>query len=110
MLNLKTGNTPDGRSKSEGFSQIFFIIIILLVILATIVIGALVLWAQKIDKEFAKTKPGLHLQQISDPEKFVDQNQVGATQADCGGFADKACPAGFICNVERNSPNANENV
>lgn len=87
----------------KGFSMVLFLVVIVLTI---IVIGGLIYWTQNINKNPTTTKPDLHLQQISDPEKFANPTPPDATGQYCGGFAEKACPTGFNCELEGNSPDA----
>lgn len=87
----------------KGFAQIFFIVTILLVI---ILIGGGIFWTQNINKDPTKTKPGLHLQQILDPEKFGNPSSSNATGQYCGGFAGTLCPTEYNCKLEGNYPDA----
>lgn len=98
---------PERQSNgSKGFSVVLFLIVIALTI---IVIGGWIYWTQNINKNPTTTKPGLHLQQISDPEKFANPTQSDATGQYCGGFAGKLCPTGYTCKLDGNYPDANGN-
>lgn len=87
----------------KGFSQILFIIVIFL---AVILITGGIYWVKNINKEITTTKPGLHLQQISDPEKFAEQNQTVGLGQDCGGFAGMTCSTGLTCKLDGDYPDA----
>lgn len=104
MSNSQKVITLSERSKSKGFAQIFFIIVVLL---AVGVIGGWVYWTQNVSKNPTDTKPGSHLQQISDPEKFAEQNQTDTLGKTCGGFAGITCSTGLICKLDGDYPDAN---
>lgn len=87
----------------KGFAPILLLVGIMVI---SLVVGGGIFLVQRTNKEPLSTKPGLHLQQISDPEKFVDPKQTNAIGQYCGGFAGKICPAGLTCKLDGDYPDA----
>lgn len=82
-------------------------VLFLVVITSTIIaIGGWIYWTQNINKNPTSTKPGSHLQQIQDPEKFAEQNQTDTLGKICGGFAGINCSTGLTCKLDGNYPDA----
>lgn len=85
----------------RGFALIYFVIGFLLVIL---LVGGGIYYVQRSKNEPVQTKPGVHLQQIANPENT--QNQGNSEGQPCGGFAGISCAIGLTCQLEGNNPDA----
>lgn len=85
----------------RGFAPIYFVIGFLSVIL---LIAGGIYFVQRSKNEPVQTKPGVHLQQIANPENA--QSQGNSEGQSCGGFAGISCAAGLTCQLEGNNPDA----